>query len=88
MDVYNIGCVFPDVDECAMENGGCEQDCANTLGSYVCSCREGYVLVDRTDCDSKSLDKQICSLYPTFSIPSLQLLVTICCCIWFAVMIM
>ena len=27
-----------DVDECATENGGCNQVCDNTLGNYTCSC--------------------------------------------------
>ncbi|XP_077869189.1 uncharacterized protein LOC100367086 [Saccoglossus kowalevskii] len=36
-----------DIDECITNNGGCEQDCTNTLGSFVCSCPEiGKVLQD------------------------------------------
>lgn len=33
-----------DVDECATNNGGCQHDCTNTMGSYRCSCHNGYVL--------------------------------------------
>ncbi|XP_058813843.1 protein tolkin-like [Topomyia yanbarensis] len=35
-----------DVDECAVNNGGCQHECKNTLGSYVCSCHNGYTLHD------------------------------------------
>ncbi|XP_034484402.1 dorsal-ventral patterning protein tolloid [Drosophila innubila] len=33
-----------DVDECAVNNGGCQHRCRNTYGSYQCSCRNGYTL--------------------------------------------
>merc|ERR1719470_496512 len=32
-----------DVDEC-QEFGSCSQGCQNTLGSFICSCMEGYVM--------------------------------------------
>ncbi|XP_035688708.1 mucin-like protein [Branchiostoma floridae] len=35
---------IPDTDECAKDNGGCEQNCHNTHGSFVCSCDTGYNL--------------------------------------------
>ncbi|XP_035232741.1 tolloid-like protein 1 isoform X2 [Stegodyphus dumicola] len=35
---------FTDQDECASENGGCQQICKNTVGSYECSCHNGFVL--------------------------------------------
>ena len=35
-----------DIDECADGNGGCEQNCNNTMGSYICLCDEGYELND------------------------------------------
>jgi fibulin 1/2 len=31
-----------DIDECSINNGGCEQECHNTNGSYHCSCYAGY----------------------------------------------
>ena len=33
-----------DVNECQTNNGGCEQVCTNTVGSYVCSCNPGFRL--------------------------------------------
>ena len=32
------------MDECAINNGGCEQMCNNTIGSFYCSCGSGYQL--------------------------------------------
>ena len=35
---------FTDIDECADNNGGCNQTCTNSIGSYQCSCQDGYML--------------------------------------------
>ena len=35
---------FTDVDECNNDTSGCEQLCNNTIGSYYCTCSEGYYL--------------------------------------------
>ena len=37
---------FPplDVNECSNNNGNCSQICVNTIGSYYCSCNNGYAL--------------------------------------------
>ena len=44
-----------DTDECASNNGGCAQVCANTEGSYNCACDPGYQLVmDGTLCEGIS----------------------------------
>uniref|UniRef100_A0A452SRE6 EGF-like domain-containing protein n=1 Tax=Ursus americanus TaxID=9643 RepID=A0A452SRE6_URSAM len=45
-------CLLPaDKDECSKDNGGCQQDCVNTFGSYECQCRSGFVLHDnKHDC--------------------------------------
>lgn len=37
-----------DIDECARNNGGCEQVCENTIGSFKCSCSKGYALDPET----------------------------------------
>ncbi|KAK6617037.1 hypothetical protein RUM44_005394 [Polyplax serrata] len=33
-----------DVNECALNNGGCDQKCINSPGNYTCSCNIGYEL--------------------------------------------
>lgn len=35
---------FIDLNECATDNGGCEQICENIAGSFFCDCLEGYVV--------------------------------------------
>ena len=35
-----------DMDECETSNGGCEQVCNNTEGSFSCTCNKGYILQD------------------------------------------
>ena len=43
-----------DIDECAAENGGCDQHCHNTVGSYFCTCDSGWRLdPDRHTCNGK-----------------------------------
>uniref|UniRef100_A0A8C8DVM8 Growth arrest-specific protein 6 n=1 Tax=Oryzias sinensis TaxID=183150 RepID=A0A8C8DVM8_9TELE len=39
-----------DVNECSTANGGCDHECNNTVGSYRCSCRQGYRLDGRHMC--------------------------------------
>ncbi len=53
--VLSIRCPFlSDINECTEENGGCNQTCTNSIGSYQCSCRSGYLLSqDGRGCDSK-----------------------------------
>lgn len=40
-------------DECVKpDNGGCEQRCVNTLGSFKCACDPGYELApDKKSCE-------------------------------------
>ena len=41
-----------DVNECLTNNGGCNQTCANTFGSFECSCGTGFLLAaDNLNCD-------------------------------------
>ena len=40
-----------DVDECAINNGGCDHYCNNTMGSFECNCMTGFSLaVDGSSC--------------------------------------
>ena len=41
-----------DTNECLTDNGGCDQNCNNTDGTYSCWCDVGYAL---------ELDEQTCS---------------------------
>uniref|UniRef100_A0A8C3PZC6 Metalloendopeptidase n=1 Tax=Chrysolophus pictus TaxID=9089 RepID=A0A8C3PZC6_CHRPC len=45
---------FKEMDECSQpDNGGCEQHCENTLGSYKCTCEPGYELTaDKKSCEA------------------------------------
>uniref|UniRef100_A0A3B5KJS5 Growth arrest-specific 6 n=1 Tax=Takifugu rubripes TaxID=31033 RepID=A0A3B5KJS5_TAKRU len=51
-----------DVDECSKRNGGCDHQCNNTMGSYRCSCHQGYMLVGRHMCDDvdECKDAEVC----------------------------
>ena len=42
-----------DIDECTANSSTCEQLCSNTIGSFVCSCMDGYRLniTDNSTCD-------------------------------------
>jgi hypothetical protein len=41
-----------DFDECGVDNGGCEQICTNTIGSFNCTCNAGFELAyDRRTCN-------------------------------------
>lgn len=44
--------MFTDIDECKANNGGCEKECHNALGTYECRCPSGLRLAD----DSKSCE--------------------------------
>ena len=47
-----------DVNECDQKNGGCEQNCGNTEGSFECSCNSGYQLeLDGAGCERKKQSK-------------------------------
>ena len=41
---------YIDINECLTENGGCSHLCYNNIGSFSCSCHEGYNLMDKLFC--------------------------------------
>jgi len=56
--------VDEDINECAEDNGGCQDICVNVMGAYYCECSEGYTLVDSTECvdiDECTIDNGGCS---------------------------
>ncbi|XP_077592860.1 bone morphogenetic protein 1-like isoform X1 [Stigmatopora nigra] len=62
---------FSDVDECSQENGGCQQQCVNTMGSYKCQCRGGFVLHDnKHDCKEAGCDLEVNGPFGIISSPN------------------
>lgn len=55
-DIYPVnGTRCRDIDECRVNNGGCEQNCFNREGSYDCDCERGYRLADdRHSCEDRN----------------------------------
>ncbi|XP_029937589.1 thrombomodulin-like [Myripristis murdjan] len=51
-----------DIDECEMKH--CEQDCENSYGSFLCSCREGFTLKDEVKCVSGDGDEALSAATP------------------------
>ena len=48
--------LYTDTNECLDANGGCQQICHNTIGSFRCSCRIGYsILPDGFNCSGKDV---------------------------------
>ena len=47
-------CIVSDINECVTDEHRCAQECQNVLGSYKCSCADGYKLSsDNTACEGK-----------------------------------
>ncbi len=44
MVIYAIMSICLDADECQIGNGDCAHTCTNQVGSYKCSCDDGYQL--------------------------------------------
>ena len=43
-----------DINECAVDNGGCDEVCINTNGSYSCQCDSGLKLLsNKKSCGCK-----------------------------------
>lgn len=51
---------FADINECSVNNGGCQQLCVNTPGDYECLCHSNYKLHwNKKDCVGKVPSKYI-----------------------------
>uniref|UniRef100_A0A8D1F7M9 Tolloid like 2 n=1 Tax=Sus scrofa TaxID=9823 RepID=A0A8D1F7M9_PIG len=62
---------FSDKDECAKDNGGCQHECVNTVGSYLCRCRNGYRLHEnQQDCKEAGCAHKISSAEGTLVSPN------------------
>ncbi|MEJ1276393.1 tolloid-like [Cricetulus griseus] len=63
--------VSTDKDECAKDNGGCQQECVNTFGSYLCRCGNGYRLHENGhDCKEAGCAYKISSAEGTLMSPN------------------
>lgn len=62
---------FTDKDECALNNGGCQDLCTNTVGSYQCTCQNGYTLHEnRHDCKEGGCQHNITDAVGEISSPN------------------
>ena len=49
--------IFIDINECVEGTSGCTQNCTNTVGSFQCSCKNGYMLLeDKRTCNGECYD--------------------------------
>ena len=48
-------CFFIDINECNVENAGCEQICTNQEPFFSCSCHTGYSLYNEKFCSGTSV---------------------------------
>uniref|UniRef100_A0A8C3KEW4 Metalloendopeptidase n=1 Tax=Calidris pygmaea TaxID=425635 RepID=A0A8C3KEW4_9CHAR len=62
---------FSDKDECSKDNGGCQHECINTFGSYVCQCRNGFMLHENGhDCKEAGCEHKLSAAEGTMSSPN------------------
>ncbi|XP_047925093.1 tolloid-like protein 2 isoform X10 [Anser cygnoides] len=62
---------FSDKDECSKDNGGCQHECINTFGSYVCQCRNGFMLHENGhDCKEAGCEHKLSSAEGMMSSPN------------------
>ncbi|XP_041970874.1 tolloid-like protein 1 isoform X2 [Aricia agestis] len=60
-----------DVDECADNNGGCQHECHNTLGSFECACHSGFTLhPNKRDCKEGGCKYDITHAHGTINNPN------------------
>lgn len=60
-----------DMDECATDNGGCQHECRNTIGSYSCWCHNGFTLHENGhDCKEGGCKYELTAPVGTVSSPN------------------
>ena len=58
-----LNSMYLDINECDMNNGGCQHNCTDDDPGYICSCDDGYfLLADNHSCDGNLLFCHITSL--------------------------
>ena len=55
-----------DTNECSTNNGGCEHNCVNTMGSSYCFCDKGYELKQSIFCIGLFMDALTILQYTLF----------------------
>uniref|UniRef100_A0A8C6JX02 Metalloendopeptidase n=1 Tax=Melopsittacus undulatus TaxID=13146 RepID=A0A8C6JX02_MELUD len=62
---------FSDKDECSKDNGGCQHECVNTFGSYICQCRNGFMLHENGhDCKEAGCEHKLSGAEGVMSSPN------------------
>ncbi|NWT02017.1 TLL2 protein, partial [Mionectes macconnelli] len=62
---------FKDKDECSKDNGGCQHECINTFGSYICQCRNGFMLHENGhDCKEAGCEHKLSGVEGMMSSPN------------------
>lgn len=55
---------FTDIDECQINNGGCNHFCRNMIGSFDCTCKKGFkLLTDERSCQGMCGREQCANEY-------------------------
>ena len=56
-----------DIDECSIGNGGCEDECTNTDGSFYCSCFLGFQLNNNVFCSGR-YSRTVYTMYCVYNV--------------------
>ncbi|KAK4882987.1 hypothetical protein RN001_006306 [Aquatica leii] len=71
LQLFSLQVSITHMDECAVNNGGCQHECINTLGSYTCACHNGFTLHENgRDCKEGGCKYEVTAPYGQFSSPN------------------